>query len=91
VVKVERIFAGDGAVEARLEERREAVLLPPAPVVVPANPRHATEHGLPAVPVLHRRLPEEEQGHVAITRRGHKGRTCARKKEKEDQLCWIVD
>ena len=54
LIEVERIVARHGAVESRLEEGGPlGVEAPRAAEVVLADPRHAGEHRLAAVHVLH--------------------------------------
>lgn len=65
LVVVEGDLSGPGAVEPRLHERGPGVLQEEAPTdVVLAHPGHAGVHRLAAV-VLHRVLPQEEEGEEA--------------------------
>lgn len=80
LVVVERDLSGAWAVQPGLHERGPRVLQEKAsPDVVLTDPGHAGIHRLPAV-VLHRVLPQEEEGEEADVVGGDEVRLCREKK-----------
>lgn len=72
LIKVEGKVSGNGAVEARLNERCPLIpeLVRTAPVLR-ADARHSRKHCFPAIDVLHRRLAQEEVHVVVVVHRAH--------------------